>query len=628
MGSPAMSIDEVVEDIMRLNKSLPIRPGIDEVEAAKSLIMNVDKEEKMKLETIGRQNKRKDVPGELFKILQEMQRNSTEFQSKEQKRGALKLLDLENVHYLFDELIQRASKCLSANTSSASSRNSSSLSLANSSSFSGSSFNSPATTSTTTSFYSEKEPVKVSELVTRDDSYLKKATTSFQMDGISVGVRSGNASSAPQIVDSTLKSTTGEDGEKMSLIKLASLIEVSAKKGTKELILQRKLSEQLEWIPDSLGKLSNLMTLDLSDNRIAVLPTTIGGLSSLQKLDLHGNKIVELPDSVGDLLNLVYLDLSGNSPKTLPLTLARLTHLEELDLSSNMLSVLPETVGSLVSLRKLTVETNDLEELPHTIGQCTSLKELRADYNRLKALPEAVGRIGSLEILSVRYNNIRQLPTTMASLTSLKELNVSFNELESVPESLCFATTLVKLNISNNFADLQSLPRSIGNLEMLEELDMSNNQIRIIPDSFRMLSRLRVLKTEGNPLEVPPGNVVEMGAQAVVQHMADLVEKRDVKPQPVKQKKSWAQICCFSRSNKLKLSCDCAGIELPFLLNSTPGLPTELSVFLGVPDLALILKCHMFISFLFAILFFSLVILSSFLLYLPLLIVYVLKSVV
>lgn len=42
--------------------------------------------------------------------------------------------------------------------------------------------------------------------------------------------------------------------------------------------------------------------------------------------------------------------------------------------------------------------------------------------------------------------------------------------------------------------------------------------------------------------------------QAVVQYMTDLVEKRDVKTQPVKQKKSWAQICCFSKSNKRKRS--------------------------------------------------------------------------
>lgn len=571
-----MSVEEVVEEIMRIHKSLPTRPGIEEVEAARMLIQNVEKEDQLRMEAITRQNKRKDVPDELFKILQEMQRNLIYFQSKEQKSEAVKLLDLESVHSVLDDLIQRASKCLPSSNSSQSnayvsstpsnsySRDSSSISLTTSTSFSGNSSNSPVgatntrtLTPTTLSSYSnfyEKEPVKPStELFSKDDSFVKKAKTGFHVDGLGAGLRA-DISPSPQILDSTLKPAigVGQDGEKLSLIKLASLIEVSAKKGTRELNLQAKLLDQVDWLPDSLGKLSSLVTLDLSENRIVALPETVGGLSSLQKLDLHSNRIIELPESIGDLLNLVDLNLSGNQLRSLPPTFSRLVRLEDLNLGSNSLSSLPDTIGSLASLKILDVETNDIEEIPHTIGQCTSLKELRADYNRLKALPEAVGRIQSLEVLSVRYNNIRQLPTTMASLISLKELNVSFNELEVVPESLCFATTLVKLNISNNFADLRALPRSIGNLEMLEDLDISNNQIRFIPDSFGMLSRLRALNTEGNPLEVPPGNIIEMGAQAVVQYMADLVVKRDVKVQPVKQKKSWAQICFFSRSNKRK----------------------------------------------------------------------------
>ncbi|CAN4078569.1 unnamed protein product [Withania somnifera] len=548
MGSSGMSIDEIVQEIMRSHGSLPTRPSIDEVEAARDLIGNLEKEDQLKLEGIMRQNKRKGVPEELFKILLEMQKNAVLFQSKELKREALKLLDLENVHSVFDDLIQRATKCLPSNSQANAppSASSNGLSMADSVTFSASSsLNSPAistTTSATTSsssFYNAKEAAKMSELYSRDDSYLNKAKATFLVDGIGVGLRSGDVSSGPKILDSTLKPaiTSGQDGEKLSLIKLASLIEVSSRKGSRELILRNKLSDQVEWLPDSLGKLSSLITLDLSENRIT--------------LDLHSNRIIELPDSIGDLLNVVYLDLSGNNLKKLPVSFARLVHLQELDMSSNMISVLPETIGSLVSLRKLIVETNDLEELPHTIGQCNSLKELRADYNHLKALPEAVGRIESLEILTARYNNIKQLPTTMSSLKSLKELNVSFNEIDSVPESLCFATTLVKLNISNNFADLRSLPRSIGNLELLEELDMTNNQIRVLPESFRMLSSLRVLKTDGNPLEVPPANILGKGAQAVVQYMADLVANRDVKTPPVKKKKkSWAQICCFSRSNK------------------------------------------------------------------------------
>jgi Leucine-rich repeat (LRR) protein len=101
----------------------------------------------------------------------------------------------------------------------------------------------------------------------------------------------------------------------------------------------------------------------------------------------------------------------------------------------------------------------------------------------------------------------------MSTLINLKELNVSFNELESIPESLCFSTSLVKINVGNNFNDMRYLPRSIGNLEMLEELDISNNQIRILPDSFRMLTKLRILRVEENPLEVPPREMAEKGAQ-------------------------------------------------------------------------------------------------------------------
>ncbi|RDY05793.1 Plant intracellular Ras-group-related LRR protein 4, partial [Mucuna pruriens] len=536
--SPTRSVDETVEEIMRLHRSLPVRPGIEEVEAARTLIANVEREDQAKLEAIAtaRQHKGPQVPEELFMVLQEMQKNLVFFHSKEQKREALKLLDLENVHALFDDLIQRASNCISTRSNS---KNSVSKRETSSTSTSVSSF--------------KKEPAKTSEiLVTRDDSYMTRTKPTFYPDGYTIGP---SVPSNSHILDSSLKPTSisGEEGgDKLSLIKLASLIEVSAKKGTRELNLQNKLMDQVDWLPDSIGKLSRLVKLDLSENRVTVLPSTIGGLSSLTILDLHSNKIAELPECVGDLLTLVYLNVRGNQLTSLPASLGRLERLQELDLSSNQLSVLPDAIGSLVSLKILNVETNEIEEIPHSIGRCGSLRELCADYNRLKALPEAVGKIESLEVLSVRYNNIKQLPTTMSSLTNLKELNVSFNELEYVPESLCFATSLVKMNIGNNFADMRSLPRSIGNLEMLEELDISNNQIRVLPDSFRMLTRLRVLKVEENPLEVPPRHVAEKGAQAVVKYMAELVEKKDVKTQPLKQKKGWAHMCFFSKSNKRK----------------------------------------------------------------------------
>ncbi|KAK9713401.1 hypothetical protein RND81_06G025100 [Saponaria officinalis] len=508
------TVEEVVENIMTMLKTLPKRPEIEEVMAAKTLIKNVERDDQLKLDAINKQTKGNEVAEELFFVFLEMQKSLVHYQSKEQKREAFKILDLENAHQVFDELIQRASQCISP-------------SYGDDSSFGGKKVD-----------FGDFTSLKKSEVFSKDDSYVM------------------NSVDVPRIYDSSvnISSISAQDGEKISLIKLASLIEVSAKKGTKDINLSNKLSAQVEWLPDSIGKLSSLITLDLSENRIAALPVTLGELSSLSKLDLHANRISDLPESIGELSNLVFLDLRDNNLVKIPSSIGRLTRLEELDMSSNSLSSLPDTIGSLVSLKKLNVDTNYLDELPHTIGQCSSLQELRVDYNRLKALPEAVGKIESLEILSVRYNSIRQLPKTMSSLTKLRELDASFNELEAVPESLCFATTLVKLNVSNNFADLQSLPRSIGNLESLEFLDMSNNQIRVLPDSFGLLSRLSALYVDQNPLEVPPREIAESGAQAVVQYMADLVANREVKAQAVKQKKSWAQICCFPQSNKRKRS--------------------------------------------------------------------------
>ncbi|XP_010515048.1 PREDICTED: plant intracellular Ras-group-related LRR protein 5-like [Camelina sativa] len=513
------SKDKVVEEIMRIHRSLPSRPDIEDVETATSLIQNVDKEDRIRLDAIDEQTSSysSGVPKELFDVLKEMRRCLVRFQSVEQRREANKILDLESVHVVFDDLIQRASHCIASPNGTTT-----------------------TTTSVPRSVPSDQSPVKSKEMLTRDDTFLKKATSSFYSDGLL-------APRKPQVFDPTLqaKNVTGHDGEKLSLIKLASLIEVSAKKATQELNLQHKLMDQLEWLPDSLGKLSSLVRLDLSENCIMVLPTTIGGLLSLTKLDLHSNRIGQLPESIGDLINLVNLNLSGNQLSSLPSAFSRLIHLEELDLSSNSLSTLPESIGSLVSLTKLDVETNNIEEIPHSISGCSSLKELRADYNRLKTLPEAVGKLSTLEILNVRYNNIRQLPTTMSSMANLKELDVSFNELESVPESLCYAKTLVKLNIGNNFANLRSLPGLIGNLEMLEELDMSNNQIRFLPYSFKTLSQLRVLNTQQNPLEELPRDITEKGAQAVVQYMNDLVETRNTTSQRTKPKKSWLNSICF-----------------------------------------------------------------------------------
>ncbi|KEH19574.1 transmembrane protein, putative [Medicago truncatula] len=80
----------------------------------------------------------------------------------------------------------------------------------------------------------------------------------------------------------------GQDGDKLSLIKLASIIEVSAKKGTRDLKLQGKLMDQVDWLPDSIGKLSSLI-LDffLLIKAVAMVKKTHAYKNKLRALELE-----------------------------------------------------------------------------------------------------------------------------------------------------------------------------------------------------------------------------------------------------------------------------------------------------------------------------------------------------
>lgn len=202
------SVDQVVEEIMRIHRSLPARPGVDEVEAAVALVQNVEKEDQARLDAIARQTKTLQVPEELFMVLQEMQRSLVYFHSKEQKREALKLLDLENLHNLFDDFIQRASTCVaSPNSTSSSSAKKTTTMISNSNSVSAVPHKpSPSSASAAHVFHSDNNEIVAkssSVRVSRDDSFMvNKAKKQFFVDGI--GARPA-VSSTPQIVDSSLK---------------------------------------------------------------------------------------------------------------------------------------------------------------------------------------------------------------------------------------------------------------------------------------------------------------------------------------------------------------------------------------------------------------------------------------
>ena len=124
-------------------------------------------------------------------------------------------------------------------------------------------------------------------------------------------------------------------------------------------------------LPANAQALLSWTTLDLPDllegrcrSGKSDLPEAIGYLTNLRTLNLRGLNISNLPDSIGNLANLQQLDLNYNSLQNLPDNIGNLTNLQQLNLGRNSLQKLPDSIGNLVNLNYLDLCDNPLIKLP------------------------------------------------------------------------------------------------------------------------------------------------------------------------------------------------------------------------------------------------------------------------
>ncbi|XP_078001109.1 uncharacterized protein LOC144453655 [Glandiceps talaboti] len=265
----------------------------------------------------------------------------------------------------------------------------------------------------------------------------------------------------------------------------------------------------LKRCPDRIGYIgAQLVSLNLSNNRLCSLPEEIGFLRGLEELFLQYNCLTEIPDSIGSL-----------------------DKLEELDCKNNRIRKLPDTLGSLISLTILNVTNNVLQTLPVSVGRLVELEELCAHSNQLTELPEELCNLINLTTLYLGENRLSELPKHIGNLIRLSELDVSSCELIYLPDSLSRCTSLVKVWLSSN--KLKAIPDQMGRLNQLKELHVRNNQIMYFPASLMYL-QLYTFSANHNPLidewnsdarqaitvspttDIPP--LLELAARIVVKH--------------------------------------------------------------------------------------------------------------
>ncbi|KAI8571172.1 hypothetical protein RHMOL_Rhmol01G0097900 [Rhododendron molle] len=250
------------------------------------------------------------------------------------------------------------------------------------------------------------------------------------------------------------------NGDEAELIKM--IIEDVREKGTEAVkgLILNATNVQVNTKPfEKMDRLCCLKELNLKDCHLSYLPDEIGNLISLRTLDLAQNNLNTLPDGICDLTCLKRLRLDDNNVSHLPSGIGMLTSLESLNLERNSLCTLPETIGKLSCLKELFVGNNKLSHLPSEIGDLDSLKILKLQHNNgFHAFPESICKLIRLRGLSLYDCNLSHLPSGIGGLVSLGSLNLGKNNFCTIPDSISNHPRLETIHL-NNCAKLRSLPK-------------------------------------------------------------------------------------------------------------------------------------------------------------------------
>ncbi|NXL72264.1 MFHA1 protein, partial [Leptocoma aspasia] len=279
----------------------------------------------------------------------------------------------------------------------------------------------------------------------------------------------------------------------------------------------------------ALAGLRGLRKLSLSHNELGAegpgLPPRLAELGCLEELDLSFNRLRRLPEDLGRLRHLRTLDVDHNLLPSFPAPLLELAALEELDCSGNRhLGALPEGIAALRRLKILWLSGTGLASLPEGLCQLSALESLMLDGNQLQALPAGFGKLQRLKMLNLSSNLLGEFPSAILALPSLEELYLSRNQLTVLPPHLCQLHQLRTLWLDNNC--IRYLPDSIVLLHSLEQLVLQGNQIAILPEGFGQLSRVTLWKIKDNPLIQPPYEVCMKGIPYIAAYQQELAHSQ------------------------------------------------------------------------------------------------------
>ncbi|KAJ3062042.1 hypothetical protein HDU98_002045, partial [Podochytrium sp. JEL0797] len=217
-------------------------------------------------------------------------------------------------------------------------------------------------------------------------------------------------------------------------------------------------------LPASLRFAFHLTHLSVTKTHLRSLPEELGELSRLKSLNFNDNQIAgEIPAEFERFHNLVKLNLSGNA-FTGPVlaTLSGFRQLVVLDLSNNQFSgtLFPSEnnyTAGFNRLKHMKLQHNRLTgPIPDCLGvRAVKLEELDLSCNSFEGpIPPSLGNnavLKNLKKLLLQGNSLTgEIPRELAQLERLRELSVRHNKMEGVVPLELLDNGLLKLNVKRN----------------------------------------------------------------------------------------------------------------------------------------------------------------------------------
>ncbi|KAF3678503.1 putative WEB family protein, chloroplastic-like [Capsicum annuum] len=259
----------------------------------------------------------------------------------------------------------------------------------------------------------------------------------------------------------------------------------------------------------SLTNCRDLTYLSLYLNPLnGMLPVSVGNFStSLRIFYANSCKIKgRIPNEVGNLSRLLSLDLSGNNlVGSIPTSIGNLRNLQRFDFSNNKLTgFIVDHICKLQHLGEIYLGQNQHSgSLPNCLGNITSLREIHLGSNKLSSnIPSSLGNLKDLVVLDLSSNNmVGSLPPEIEKLKAAMLIDLSMNQFSNgIPREIGGLQNLVHLSLRHN--KLQgSILDSVCNMVGLEFLDLSDNNISgTIPMSLEKLQYLKYFNVSVNKL--------------------------------------------------------------------------------------------------------------------------------